>query len=110
MKFIDLTKMDNTRNETYQKFDEEITGFKSKYDDKFDLNYYSKDYLTVTFNNPRDYTNAIHDDLMSTFDVRLIYVRKGIVQSVKGIESEIEFIYAPVHHYTRVLEWDDISL
>lgn len=110
MKFIDLKKIDINRNDAYKKFEEELNKFKQKHDKKFELDYYSTDELVVKVDNPREFNESIHDDLCSNFDVRLQFVCKNHIQTPKAIREEIEFVYAPVHHYITVLEWEDIKL
>lgn len=110
MKFIDLKKNDINRNDAYKKFEEELNKFKLKYDNKFELDYYSVDELVVTIDQYDVYSEDMHNDLCETFDVRLQYVCKSIIQNHKTSQDKIEFIYSPVHHYVTYIEWEDIEL
>ena len=110
MKFIDLKKSDINRNEIFKKFEDELKKFKQRYDKEFEIDYYSTDELVVTITDPREYNETVHDDLCETFDVRLQCVCKSNIQTPKLIQDKIEFIYAPVHHYIKFIEWEDMSL
>lgn len=110
MKFIDLKKSENNRNETYKKFEEQLKKFKQEYEEEFEINYYSTDELVVAIENPRDYNETIHNSLCEKFDVKLQYVYKSYTQTPKDTYNKIEFIYSPVHHYVKYLKWEDIKL
>ena len=114
MKFIDLKKSNINRSETFKKFEEELIKFKLKYNTLinggFDLTYYDTDTLVIVTDNPSDYNESIHDDLCTTFDVRLHSVQKSHLQSPLGHSDKIEWFYSPVHHYTTYLKWEDIQL
>lgn len=114
MKFIGLKKANVNTRRIYNEFAEELNKFRLKYcqedDYDFALTYYSTDELAIIINNPRDYCEDIHKDLCKTFDVRLQSVEKSTTQTYDGVMDKIEFIYAPVHHYIKYLEWEDINL
>lgn len=112
MKFIDLTKIDNKRNKTYEKFEEQLNEFRLDYrgDYEFELNYADKDHLIVSMDSHEEYNEEIHDKLCELFDVRLQYVNKILQQNPNTNYTTIEYIYSPVHHYTEYLEYKDVNL
>ena len=111
MKFKELLKHDNTRNEAYVDFEKELTQFRNKFHDyDFDLNYSDCEHLIVLVENVREYNLGIHERLCKQFDVKLVYLNHLTQQSSKETYSTLEYIYMTKDSLEQELKWEDIRV
>ncbi|MBQ2652520.1 MAG: hypothetical protein IJF83_03105 [Methanobrevibacter sp.] len=111
MKFKELLKHDNTRNEAYVEFEKELTRFRDQYDTyDFDLNYSDNEHLIVLVESILEYDKRIHERLCECFDVKLVYLNHLTQQSSNETYSTWEYIYMTNDSLETELKWEDIRV